>query len=505
MADGDKKKVKKKDLDKEIAVAQTIGVRQAVQWPDITSGLDPVRLATILKSAREGNAEEYLTLAEEIEERDLHYRSVLSTRKQAVEGLVPTVIPASEDKKDLDMAKAVETDILENDDFPDLVKDAMDALGKGYSVHEIMWDTKSTPWKPGRIIFRDPRWFEYDKLTGKTLLMRDGMGTELLPLPERKFIVHEPHLKTGLPIRGGLALPMALYFLIKYYDITAWTAFVDRYGMPIRVGKYGRNATDKDIATLKSAIAHLGEDVGAVIPDSMIIEIIENKSSGNTQLFEKMANWIDKQVSKLVLGQTMTADDGSSRSQAEVHNDVRQDILEADARQLEKTINRHLIKPYIDLNWGPQEKYPRLRIPCPDTDDITAWVENIERLVPLGLTVKADEVRSKLGLSKPDDGDEILKQPETAAPAAPVATALNAEQPQDQSELDLLQEENDYSELTDDIIKAVNKLAEKCKTLDEFHKRLPELLSLWDMEKAADLLTVETWKARALGDTEFAD
>ena len=504
MADGDK--AKKKDLENEVAAAQTIGVRQAIQWPDITSGLDPVRLAEILRAAREGKADEYLTLAEEIEERDLHYRSVLSTRKQAVEGLVPTIIPASEEKKDLDLAKAVETDILGRDDFPDLIKDALDALGKGYSVHEILWNTKRTPWKPDRILFRDPRWFEYDELTGKKLHMKEDYGTTLIPLAERKFIVHEPHLKTGLPIRGGLALPMALYFLIKYYDITAWTAFIDRYGLPIRVGKYGRNASDKDITTLKSAIAHLGEDVGAVIPDSMLIDIIESKTSGKIELYKEMANWVDKQVSKLVLGQTMTADDGSSRSQAEVHDDVRQDILEADARQLEKTLNRDLIRPYIDLNWGPQEKYPRLRIPCPDTDDITAWVDNIEKLVPLGLTVKADEVRSKLGLSRPDEGDEILQQAPATVPAEKdMGTALNAEQDKDISELDLLQEDSDYSELSDDILKAVNKLAGKCSTLEEFRDRLPELLSLWDMEKAADILTLETWKARALGDADFAD
>ncbi len=489
----------KKELGQEIATAQITGLRRFGAWEDVTSGLDPVRLAKILKSAREGDADEYLTLAEEIEERDLHYRSVLSTRKQAVERLSPTVSPASEDKKDIELAKQVEDYILSRDDFPDIVKDALDALGKGYSVHEITWNTGAALWTPDKIEWKDPRWFRYDETTGKTLMLKDGLSIGLSPLLERKFIVHEPHLKTGLPIRGGLALPAAFYFLIKYYDITAWAAFIDRYGLPIRIGKYdGRSANEDDIKTLKNAIAHLGEDVGAIIPESMIIEIIESKFAGKVNLYGDMASWIDKQISKLVLGQTMTADDGSSRSQAEVHDDVRQDILEADARQLEKTLNRDLVRPFIKLNWGPQRKYPKLKIPCPDTTDITAWVSNIKELVPLGLRVKADEVRGKLGLSRPDDDDEVLEVNTAPQEQSALNLALNAARPEEDEEE--IPEEEDYAELSQDILTAVNKLADKCHSLEELRDRLPELLSLWDMEKAADLLSIETWKARALGD-----
>jgi len=80
-------------------------------------------------------------------------------------------------------------------------------------------------------------------------------------------------------------------------------------------------------------------------------------------VFARLAEWIDRQISKAVLGQTMTADDGSSHAQAQVHDEVRQDIIDADAKQLATTINRDLIKPYIDLNYGVQEEYPRMRCP----------------------------------------------------------------------------------------------------------------------------------------------
>ena len=214
---------------------------------------------------------------------------------------------------------------------------------------------------------------------------------------------------SGTQIAGGLALPALFYFMLKSYDVTSWAAFIDRYGFPIRLGKYSRKATKDDITTLRRAVASIGADFGAVIPEGATIEIIESKtSSENSEAYQKMATWIDKQVSKLVLGQTMTTDDGSSRAQGEVHEEVRQDIATADASAVADTLNSCLVVPYINLNFGEQERYPEIVLYKPDERNIEQVVNAIEKLAPHGLTAKADEIRSMLGLSKPDDDDETI-------------------------------------------------------------------------------------------------
>jgi phage gp29-like protein len=72
-------------LRREHAAPQVAGVRTV--WAEtVASGLTPQRLATLMQRAAEGDHHDYLTLAEEIEERDGHYRSVLGTRKLAVAG-----------------------------------------------------------------------------------------------------------------------------------------------------------------------------------------------------------------------------------------------------------------------------------------------------------------------------------------------------------------------------------------------------------------------------------
>ena len=395
-------------------------------WTDfsIMNSLTPERLALILADVRRGECPaEYLELAQDIELKDLHYRSVLSTRKDAVTGLELKVIPASEDKKDVALAEAVERDIVKNTKatLRPLIRNMLDALAKGFSVNEIFWDTGKTPWKPGAYQFRDPRWFQYDRETGSTLMLRAPYGNELEPLKPCHFVIHEPHLISGAQITSGLALPALYYWMLKTYDVTSWAAFIDRYGYPIRLGKYGKKASEEDIKTLKKAVASIGQDFGAVIPESALIEIIESKHAGETSnVYRHMADWIDKQISKLVLGQTMTTDEGSSKSQSETHEKVRDDIADSDIQQLVDTLNAALTVPYINLNFGEQEAYPKIDLFKPDEKNIEQIIMALEKLGPQGLTAKADEVRSLFGLSNPEEGDEVIGgRPAVYAPDVP--------------------------------------------------------------------------------------
>ena len=270
--------------------------------------------------------------------------------------------------------------------FAGLLEDSLDALGKGFSAVEIIWDRSGPQWKPARYEWRDPRFFVFDRTDGTTLRLLDEADSyQGIDIEPYKWVIHKPRLKSGIPIRGGLARLVAIAYMVKSYTVTDWTAFAEVFGMPLRLGRYGPNATEEDILKLIAAVANLGTDAAAVLPDTMRIEFIEvGNRQGGADLYEKLAVYLDKQVSKAVLGQTMTADDGSSRSQAQVHDEVRGDILRSDARQLEDTLNRDLVKPFIDLNHGPQERYPKLLLPVNEPEDIKVLAEALGYLVPLG-------------------------------------------------------------------------------------------------------------------------
>ncbi|MBV7262572.1 DUF935 domain-containing protein [Photobacterium sp. WH24] len=488
--------------------AYTTGVRTPSSSKSIATGLTPSKLASTLKNAANGSAEDYFILAEEMEERDLHYRSVLSTRKLAVTSIEPTVEAASDEAKDLELAEAVRQ-LLRHPQLPECMFDLLDGLGKGIGLVEILWHTETVPWLPRQFKWVDPRFIRLDKETlSEVRLVTDENQTEGEPLKPCGYLCHMPRMKSGHWLRNGLARLVAVMYMLKSYTVRDWWAFAEVFGMPIRVGKYHNNASPEDIRTLVNAIATIASDAGAAIPESMQIDMVETaKGNGGDTLFENMAEWADRQISKAVLGQTMTTDDGSSQSQAQVHNEVRKDIIKWDARQLANTLNEFLVKPFIDMNFGAQEQYPRIELNLEEAEDTKAWVEALTPLIDRGLKVQASDVRDRLGLGDPDKDAELLHPEGFFTPAAP---ALNHQLAMNRALRDIDTEQeinelvnsglNDWQAVSAPMLNPVLDLVRSVNSFEEFSARLPELTNQMDSQAFIEQLTRLCWQARALGD-----
>lgn len=385
---------------------------QSVRSPhraSVASGLRPERLANILRAADAGNTVSAFTLAEEMEERDLHYRSVLSTRKLAVSGLEPCIEGKTDKRTDRKIADAVRECIVETPEFEGLITDLLDAIAKGVSAVEIMWDTSERQWCPRSYEWRDQRWFAWDLETLSRPLLRTDDEPMGVPLAPFKWALHAPKLKSGLTLRAGISRVAMVAFMLKAYTLRDLMAFMECFGMPIRVGKYGTGTSAEEKKDLLRALANIGTDAAAAIPESMQIEFIEAKASaGGDKLFIGAADWWDKQVSKVVLGQTMTADNGSSLSQAKVHNEVRLDLRRADARAVAATITRDIITPFVRLNFGEGVEVPRLRLHVDDPEEVSAFMANVKLFVDMGGKVEQSFVRDRLGIPEPDEGAEVL-------------------------------------------------------------------------------------------------
>lgn len=406
-------------LKTEIAAPALTGFRQAWVWRPLAS-LTPAQVAEILRRASMGDAHDFLIAAADIEEKDLHYRAVLQTRKLAVAGLPWDVQPADESraaKKAADLARRV----LESIDMPELMVQLLDALSKGYAVAEILWQTDGPTWTPAAILPREAHWFRFDRETGRALRLMDGTpdGAEL---PRYKFLCHTPKVMAGIALMGGLARSALWAWVFKSYALRDWAAFAELYGQPIRIGKYEAGATREDIAVLKRAVFELGSDAGAVIPAGMALEIVESAAkSASADLYERLIVYLDRQVSKAVLGQTLTTDQGSSGSlaQAKVHDEVRADLMRADARALSATLTRDLIAPLIALNL-PDAPLPLLSLMVEEPEDMAALADQLAKLVPLGLPIPQRWVREKWGIPEAAPDEPVLGAP--AMPSAPDAT-----------------------------------------------------------------------------------
>ena len=416
--------IQRQALTQEVAAATYGGVRSPVTgYPG--DGLTPARLAAILREADAGNPIGYLELAETVEERDLHYLGVLGTRRRAVSQIEVTVEAGSDAREHETHAQMVR-DWLKRDELQEELFDILDAVGKGYSLTEVIYEHSEAQYRP-RLERRDPRWFRFDRRDFTTPLLL-GEGGQEQPLAPGKFIYARMQAKSGLPIRSGIARAALWAYLFKMYTQRDWAIFSQTYGQPVRVGKFASGATPEDKATLFRAVANIAGDCAAIIPDSMMIEFIESGNVGaGHSMYKERVEFLDMQISKAVLGQTATTDavTGGLGSGKE-HGDVRADIKSADAKTLAAVLNRDLIRVWVQLEFGPQTAYPRLRIEDPEQEDLKALSDAIGPLIDRGMEVDMSDMRERFGLPEPKVGAKML-HPQRADAPAPDAAPPNAQ------------------------------------------------------------------------------
>lgn len=534
-------------LAREVAVPTIMGVR-ATHHEAVASGLKPERLAQILREAAIGNARAYLTLAEEMEERYLHYASQVQTRRLAIEGVTPTVeAPRGMDARIVDAVH----ELVDEAQFLDMVGALTDGIAKGFAVAEPLWEYERKLLRPVEFKPRDQRFFQFDRVTLSELRLATDGSLDGVPIEKPTFIVHMPRTKAGIPLRRGFARAATWAFMIQSFALKDWAAFAEIYGVPLRLGRYHPGASADDKRTLLRAVSAIANDAAAIIPQGMDIEFIEAQGAKGEAVFGGLLDYVDKQVSKLVVGQTMTADDGASMAQAVVHNKVRLDLQQADCRQMSNTINRDLIPWFVAMNFGPQDAYPRVTLPVPEPEDIKELTEAVARLVPLGLKVGQKEMRERIGLADPEDEDELLGAP-AAAPAEPAVAPSNKPpskplkpevKPDDaesaalaagnasarlrhrpdcgcggcramallaaegdgidvDAELDTLLAEQmaDWEALADPLLAPLRQALEEAASFAELEARLPALARDIDGSRLADALARLTSIARGLGD-----
>jgi phage gp29-like protein len=301
-------------------------------------------------------------------ERDPHAFAVLQKRKMAVISREWDVKPASTrslDKKAADLVKAQlsslsmrtpDGEILpQASGFDSLCLNLLDATLKGFAVGEILWTADGNEIVASEIRAKDQRRFCFSPgRTGYVLNLKTW--SNLLPgepVPPRKFIVHSFGAKDGSPYGLGLGTRLFWPVFFKRQDITFWLAFVDKFASPTVVGKYPSGTEASEKAVLMAAMAALRSESGIACPESMTIELLEAARSSSIDSYEKLARYMDEQISECVLGETGSTNQhgsGGSRARDEVGNEVRLELCRADGDLLSATLNSTVVKWITQLN-----------------------------------------------------------------------------------------------------------------------------------------------------------
>ena len=374
-----------------------------------TKGLTPKKLSDIFLEANQGSPSRQMELFEEMEEKDTHLFSVLSRRRGSVSGLDYEIVPFSQEKADIEIAEFVDSVITALPDFEGNLKDIADAIGKGYSVLELFWTVKD-----GRNVVRHLGQIEQNRFFWKNSknprLLTEANPFDGIELTPFKFIFHIHKTKSGHPARQGVMRVCAWMYLFKNFDIKSWIKFAEIFGIPLRLGKYDTGAKTEDKNALIKAVRAIGTDAAGIISKGTEIEFIEAAKQGNADFYEKLAKFCNAEMSKAVLGQTLTTEQGDkgARSLGEVHQDTEYSIKKDDCEQISRTIRRDLIRALVGFNFRWDADLPWFKLHYEPPEDLKPDADRYEVHLRSGVPIGVDHYREKFRLPVPEKDEELV-------------------------------------------------------------------------------------------------
>ncbi len=255
-----------------------------------------------------------------------------------------TVIAAIGNRK----ASTLKKEILiecENSNFKEILEDAfsfnvidsiLDIPYYGFGVYEINWEFENGFFIP-TLVERNYKNFILDN--GKIKFNSLGFSEDI---PFHKVIAATYKAKPNKPY--GQPLIQTLFWLVEFKNASLqfWVELLERFGTPWVIGK-----TEGDKNALAEEIYNMLGGDGAVIDAEDEIKIETAKDGGN---FKELVEYIDNQIREVILGGNLTANvQGGSLAAANVHNEVREDLAQADENIVNQII-RELIWIFQEFN-----------------------------------------------------------------------------------------------------------------------------------------------------------
>jgi hypothetical protein len=195
----------------------------------------------------------------------------------------------------------------------------------------------------------------------------------------------------------GILERIAPLTIFKRHSWAAWDEYEQIFGIPIRIARTSIQ-TEKHKDELQSWLENMGTLSYAIFDKQTDIEIKENAKSDSFNVYLQKIALINKEISKGVVGQTMTMDDGSSLSQSEVHLQIYNEITAADIQDIQ--------------DWATDELFPVLRFWGYDIPDGCYMSVSDKAITDQNKKIIIDEILMRNGYNiKPEYIQEFYSVP----------------------------------------------------------------------------------------------
>jgi len=326
--------------------------------------------------------------------RDDQVQATWGQRRLALTGCETIVEDGADDALSKAAAEALREE-LKNLLWDDITDKQLFAVFYGWGVAEVMWKPNGDRISFDRIVVRDRARFRFGRKV-ELFLWESTAGW--VQMPERKFwVINNGADHHDEPFGLGLAHMLYWPVFFKRADIKYWLIFLEKFGMPTAVAKMPPGAMT-DSAQRARALAMLRQiatDAGVLMPDNVEVELLEAARSGAAD-YKSLHDAMNAAISKIVVGQTMTTDNGSSKSQAEVHADVALKIVKADSDLLCGSFNAGPVKWWTEWNF-PGAVPPRVYRMTEPPADLSAQADTDKKVSDLGYEADEDYIKETYG------------------------------------------------------------------------------------------------------------
>lgn len=293
------------------------------------------------------------------------------------------------------------TEIFKHLDVYKLIEDILEAPLFGFAPITITYESDGKYILPAELKAKPQEWFYFDA-ENNFYFNSKRKDKDLLDLNNPKLLLPR-HRATFLNPYGECILSRCYWnvvFINSSFDF--WVRFVEKYGSPFAVGKFDRSMSNEEKTDLFKTLVNMVQDCVAVIPLDSTVELMEPAGkSASAEIYKDLITKCENNISKVILGQTLTTDIGSSGSYAasQTHQQVRADLILSDVRLCEKTINDFILKVH-SINFD-NTNVPVFNIY--DEEDIDqSLAERDNKVKTLGVKFTKDYIKRAYGY---EDGD----------------------------------------------------------------------------------------------------
>lgn len=406
------------------------GYREDYSTDSYIRQLTPYKLGAAMRDADQGSTAAQYEVFEVIEQ-DPHITAVTTKRRDSLLHLPFEIRPSIADDGSQESKKAKEAADLCNDivfgcglydgiqNWYEGLFDLSDAICKGFAVSQIVWKQDAGRW----VIHRLERWpqkecqlgdpFEvYQQDQDQVRIITDMHPTQGEIPQDNQWIIFKRKSYSQPLARAGLFRSITWNYILKNFSLKDWSIFVERYGMPLRIGKYHAGAQPAELTAIKNAVSQIGKDAYCVIPEQAQIEFLSAKgASGSTTMpYPEMVQFCNDEISKAILGNTMTAEQGDAgaRSLGEVYERAELKLTKSDAILMEHALKTDLLKPLTYLNLGEDYPVPDVNFIIEGKKDMKERSEVLSSLHAMGVEIKLSQIQEEFSIEETEDGEELI-------------------------------------------------------------------------------------------------